>query len=79
MRAVLPQRRDQRCVNKRSRAHFDRKLYRERSKVERAVGHLKECRAIATRYDKLAVNYLAMVQVALIFSYLRHLHPSDTA
>lgn len=79
VRAVLPHRKDQRHVNARSRSHFDRKLYRERAKAEQAVGHLKEFRAIATRYDKLAVNYVAMVQVALIFSYLRHLYPSDSA
>jgi hypothetical protein len=43
------------------------------------VGHLKEIRAITTRYDKLTVNYVAMVQVALVFSYLRHLHLPDSA
>jgi len=79
VRAMLPRREDQPRINQRSQARFDRKLYRERHKVECAVGWLKECRAIATRYDKLAVNYLAMVQVALIHSYLRHLHPSDRA
>ena len=77
MRAVLPCRADQPRANARCRARFDKKLYRERNVIERAVGYLKENRAIGTRYDKLASNYLAMVQVALISSYLRHLHPSD--
>lgn len=77
IRTVLPLREDQPRFNRRSRTHFNRRLYRERHQVECAVGFLKECRAIGTRYDKLAVNYLAMVQVALIHIYLRHLHPSD--
>ena len=79
IRAVLPKREDQPHFNKRSRGHFDKRLYRERHRVECAVGLLKACRAIGTRYDKLAVNYQAMVQVALIHIYLRHLHPSDRA
>lgn len=79
VRAVLPRRADQPRYNARCRSHFDRQLYRERCRVEHAVGHLKECRAVATRYDKLAVNYEATVQVALIFSYLHRLYPSDSA
>jgi transposase len=34
--------------------------------VERLVGRLKECRRIATRYDKLATSYLPYVQLAAI-------------
>lgn len=66
-------------LNARCYAPFERTLYRERCRVEHTVGHLKECRAIATRCDKLAVNNLSMVQVALLFSCLRRLHPSDSA
>ena len=45
---------------------FDRDLYRERNVVERCFGWLKECRRVATRYEKLAVHYLAMVKIAMI-------------
>jgi transposase len=45
-------------------------LYRERNVVERLVGRLKEYRRIATRYDKLAVSYLAFVQLAAIRMWL---------
>jgi transposase len=38
--------------------------YRERNVVERLVGRLKEYRRIATRYDKLAASYLALLQLA---------------
>jgi len=39
-------------------------LYRERNLVERFFNKLKHFRAIATRYDKLARNFLAAVQLA---------------
>jgi transposase len=38
--------------------------------VERLIGWLKECRRVATRYEKLAVNFLAMLKIALIVRYL---------
>jgi transposase len=50
---------------------FDREAYRRRNWVERCVGWLKECRRIATRFEKLAVNYLAMLKLAMIERYLR--------
>ena len=43
--------------------------------TERCVGWLKECRAVGTRFDKLAVNYLATVNLAMIQRYLRMLAP----
>ena len=39
-------------------------LYCERNLVERFFNKLKHFRAIATRYDKLATNFLAGVQLA---------------
>jgi transposase len=39
---------------------FDREAYRERNVVERLINRLKQFRRIATRYEKRAVNYLAM-------------------
>jgi transposase len=41
-----------------------------RDTTERLVGRLKEYRRIATRYDKLAVSYLAFVQLAAIRMWL---------
>ena len=46
-------------------------LYRARNLVERFFNKIKQCRRIATRYDKLAVNYLAFVKVASIRLWLR--------
>jgi transposase len=46
-------------------------LYRARNHVERFFNKIKHCRRIATRYDKLAANYLAFVQLASIRLWLR--------
>ena len=49
----------------RKRLHpFDAKAYRGRNVIERAFCLLKDWRRVATRYDKLARNFLAGVQLA---------------
>ena len=53
------------------RVTFDKRAYRRRSVIENCVGWLKECRRIATRFEKLAVNYLGMLKLAMIERYLR--------
>jgi transposase len=50
---------------------FSPYLYRARNLVERFFNRIKHCRRIATRYDKLAANYLAFVQLASIRLWLR--------
>ena len=45
---------------------FSAYLYRARNLVERFFNKIKQCRRIATRYDKLAANYLAFVKLASI-------------
>jgi transposase len=45
---------------------FDREAYRERNVVERLINRLKQHRRIATRYEKRAVNYHAMLTIAAI-------------
>lgn len=57
---------------------FDRAAYRRRNVVERVVGYLKECRRVATRYEKLALSYLAMVKLAMIHRCLRLLFSYGT-
>ena len=49
---------------------FDRSAYRERNVVERTIDRLKQWRRIATRYEKRAANYLAMLTVAAILLWL---------
>ena len=38
--------------------------------VERCVGQLKQWRSVATRYEKRAVNYRAMVVIASLLLWL---------
>lgn len=44
----------------------DTEAYRERNLIERAFCHLKDWRRIATRYDKLAINFASAVAIAAI-------------
>jgi transposase len=46
-------------------------LYRARNQVERFFNRIKQCRRVATRYDRLAANYVAFVQLASIRLWLR--------
>jgi transposase len=50
---------------------FSPYLYRARNVVERFFNKIKQCRRVATRYDKLAANYLAFIQLASIRLWLR--------
>jgi transposase len=50
---------------------FDRIAYRGRCVVEHCVGWLKEFRRIGTRFEKLAVNFHGMLQLAMIQRYFR--------
>jgi transposase len=59
----------------RIRHSYDQCRYRGRTVIERSVGTLKECRSLATRFEKLAVRYLGMVHLAIVQRYLRLLHP----
>ena len=58
-------------VNRLIQRHCDFSLYRERNLVERFFSKLKHFRRVATRYDKLAENFLAMVQLASMRLWLR--------
>ncbi len=56
--------------NQKRRGRFNRGLYRERNRVERLINRLKQYRRIATRYEKYAVNYLAMLMIGAIRLWL---------
>ncbi|HAX79823.1 MAG TPA: hypothetical protein DCY88_29305 [Cyanobacteria bacterium UBA11372] len=59
-----------RLSNQPRRGPFNREIYRQRNIVERAINRLKQFRRIATRYEKLAANYTAMILLACILLWL---------
>ena len=70
---AIPERRDQRerRAGRPGRPlGFDADAYRRRNVVERCVNRLKQWRGIATRYEKRAVNYRAMVVIASLVVWL---------
>jgi transposase len=63
---VIPTRKDQPREES-----FDKATYRKRNLIERVIGWYKECRALGTRYEKLAVDYVALWMVAMIEKILQ--------
>jgi transposase len=58
---------------------LDRERYRLCNIIERTIGKLIQSRSIATRFEKLATSFLAMIKLAFVQLYLRAFDSSDTA
>ena len=56
--------------NRKSQRTYDRELYKTRHLIENFFGKLKQYRAIATRYDKRAINFLAGIYLASTLIWL---------
>lgn len=67
IRQVIPRQSNEKYQNR----NFDKQSYRRRSVIEQCVGWLKECRRIATRFEKLSLSFLAMFKLAMIQRYLK--------
>ena len=61
---VIPGRRSRRCP-----IRHDVRRYRDRWRIEAAFCRLKDFRRVATRYDKLAVNFLSAVILATVIAF----------
>ena len=76
IRCVIPEKRVPAGKRRRRRgrpATFCGATYRRRNVVERLVGWLKEHRRIATRFEKLASSFVAMVKLSFVRRYFRML------
>ena len=62
--AVIPS-----TASRRRPIPYDRTMYRRRNRIERMWGRLKDWRRVATRYDKLAANFLSGALLAATFTY----------
>ena len=64
-------------TRKYNRRRKDPRLYRLRGKVENFFHDIKRFRAVASRYEKTARNFLAVVHIACIFQWLNQGPPES--
>lgn len=57
--------------NRKFQRPYDIDLYKERNRIERFFNKLKQFRRVATRYDKLLVNFMGFVKLAAIAIWIR--------
>lgn len=63
--AVIPPKRNRKVARE-----YDKEIYKSRHLIENFFCKLKQFRAIATRYDKLARNFLAAIYLASVIIWL---------
>jgi transposase len=66
MRVTIPRR-----SNEHRHGPFDKAAYRQRNRVERLIGLMKQKRRLATRYEKRVANYRAMWVIAATIHWLQ--------
>lgn len=64
IRCTIARRKNEHC-----RGSFEKAHYRKRNIIERLINRLKQFRRIATRYEKRAANFSAMITIAALFLF----------
>jgi transposase len=80
IKALIPEKKLPKNKKRRQKGphhRFNEQTYKERNVIERLINHLKECRRFATRFEKLAAQFLALVHLAFIRILLKR-YFSDT-
>lgn len=57
--------------NRNNPRSYDEELYKERNIIERLFNKLKHFRRVATRYDKTAASFMAFLNIAAIYLWLK--------
>ena len=65
-KAVIPS-----TMSRRRPIPYSKTIYRQRNLIERMFARLKDFRRVATRYDKLLVNFMGFVKLAAIAIWLK--------
>ena len=74
---TIPERADQAAHRRRRGTRggrpptFNAETYKRRNVVERCFNRLKQCRSVATRYDKTATSYQATITIAALLQWLQ--------
>lgn len=55
--------------NRKRKVRYDKRRYKDRHLIENAFCRIKDFRRVATRYDKLARNFLSAVALAILLAY----------
>lgn len=66
MLAVIPSKRSRKVI-----IPHDTTLYKARNRIERCFNNLKHFRRFATRFDRLAVHFLAFIHLAAAMIWMR--------
>ena len=56
-------------ANGKVRYPYDKRLYRQRHKIEKAFGRIKDWRRVATRYDRCAHSFMSAISIAATVYY----------
>lgn len=56
-------------INRKTQIRYDKRRYKDRWRIEATFSRLKDFRRVATRYDKLARNFISAVALAALIAF----------